>query len=131
MAYDGIGHLESHVVWVSPARSLYCNGHMGQGQGIIPMSDLKQHMSRLRRNHTSWENRKDARCWTPCQCPKDSDTAKTTMYLRALPEVPSSENQPCCQTTHLTASEATWSYTRYGVFFIHLGDTAEVILGKV
>lgn len=56
VAYDGIGHLESHVVWVSPARSLYCNGHMGQRQGIITMADLKQHMSRLRGNQTSWEN---------------------------------------------------------------------------
>lgn len=131
MAYDGIGHLEGHVVWVSPARSLYCNGHMGQRQGIITMADLKQHMSRLRGNQTSQENRKDVRCWTPCQRPEESDIAKTTMYSRVLPEVPSSEHQPCYQATHLTASEATWSYTRYSVFFIHSGDTAEVFLGKV
>lgn len=44
VAYDSIGHLESYIVWVSPARSLYCNGHVGQRQGIITMADLKQYM---------------------------------------------------------------------------------------
>ena len=48
VAKDGIGHLEGHIVWVGPTRSLYCNGNMGQRQGIITVADLKEYMLRLR-----------------------------------------------------------------------------------
>lgn len=47
------------------------------------------------------------------------------------PRGPQLRAQPCYQATHLTASEATWSYTWYGVFLIHSGDTAEVFLSKL
>ena len=39
VACDGIG-LEGYFVWVNPARSFYCNGHVGQMQGIITMANL-------------------------------------------------------------------------------------------
>lgn len=45
---DGIGHLEGYVVWVGPARPLYCNSYVGQGQSIITVTDLRKNMARLR-----------------------------------------------------------------------------------
>lgn len=57
VANDGIGHLESYVVWIGPARSFHCNGHMGQRQGIITVTDLKQHMLRLSDSQTSRVNK--------------------------------------------------------------------------
>lgn len=75
--------------------------------------------------HKGWE------MLNPLPVPEESDITKTTTHSRVLPEVPSSEHQPCYQAAHLTASEATRSYIRYGIFFIHSRNGAEVLLGEV
>lgn len=62
VADDGIGHLEGHIIRVGPAGPLHGNGHMGQRQGIVTVSDLAaSEAARSERGHS-----------VLCVCPRDA-----------------------------------------------------------